>query len=142
MRRLLSDEARKLFNSQLQLPATEILYVDGLQPSDFGSSEFAGEWLLDLSDHHLRLKGRCVVQAESKEDFFNRHGKVPTPEEGTCQVLIRPRDTSTERALMDAYLLGDARLQFAVAQIRKEKHCSTNSALPSAKQDQDTFCAP
>ena len=118
LERFVSREARDLFGDALRFPAGDILYVDdsaGSCHSAFEKRDYAGEWLLDLSQFDLLQKGRRTLQSRSSAEFEGKFGLRLTRDSAETCVLLREPDVSRERALMDAYLIGDIRLRAAVA---------------------------
>ncbi|WP_454973085.1 hypothetical protein [Corynebacterium propinquum] len=119
--RYFSDEARELFGPKFLFPARRILFAHGCETSLFDRDSYVGEWRLDLHPYGLLSRGRCTLQSESEAVFEEKFGISLSEKPSSTLVLIRETDLSFERALMDAYFLGDGRLKHAIAQkMRKE----------------------
>ncbi len=122
--RYVSDEFGELFGSSVNLPGTQLLFV---QPGVAGCSEFtrAGISLLGHENLGIVPGGREYCQACSV-DQLHAAGLTDLVDEVTnLGFLIRDEDTSEMQALADAYMLGDARIQAAV---RKRVHSSASTA--------------
>lgn len=122
--RYVSDEFMDLFGSSVNLPGSQLIFV---QPGAAGCSGFtrAGISLLGHENLGIAPGGREYYQARSIDRLHAAGLTDLTDEMTNLGFLIRNEDTSEMQALADAYMLGDARVQAAV---RKRIHSSSSTA--------------
>lgn len=122
--RYVSDEFRELFGSSVNLPGTQLVFV---QPGVAGCSGLtrAGISLLGRENLGIAPGGREYYQACSVNQLHAAGLTDLTGEMTDLGFLIRQEDTSEMQALADAYMLGDARIQAAV---RKRINSSASTA--------------
>lgn len=116
-KRATSDEAQAMFGDTIQLPASEIAYVEGVSEASIEKRDRAGEAHLELTAYQITQAGRTIVQTADVHDWAARHGGRISDHDRGIIVLIRTPDLSRRRALLDSFMLGDARLRFAIAQL-------------------------
>lgn len=112
-----SDAAHALFGDSIQLPAPEVAYVVGVDESSIRASDRVGEAFLESRAYGISESGRTIVQTVDVAAWAKEHGGEVSDKDRGVMVLLRENDTSSQRALQDAYLLGDSRLTFAVEQL-------------------------
>ncbi|WP_175934449.1 hypothetical protein [Corynebacterium sp. Marseille-P4321] len=122
--RYVSDEFTDLFGSSVNLPGSQLVFV---QPGVAGCSGFtrAGISLLGRENLGIAPGGREYYQARSVDQLHAAGLTYLTNEMTNLGFLIRHEDTSEMQALADAYMLGDARIQAAV---RKRIDSSSSTA--------------
>ncbi|WIM72151.1 hypothetical protein QP028_12650 [Corynebacterium suedekumii] len=68
------------------------------------------------------------MQTADVHDWAARHGGRINDHDRGIIVLIRTPDLSRRRALLDSFMLGDARLRFAIAQLVSDGKSRLQSA--------------